>query len=130
MRDGAFFKKVEVVVQVSISEGLTKACWCTGASDVDEDWPEESDWTIQRNTRVNGTMMRRSHLVCGVASPNPNLKQQNNEKVKLMTDSGSQSTAYCVDFLRKTTRQTIPRGRSCGTSRIRKLKHTARKLLT
>ena len=36
--------------------------------------------------------------MCGVAGSNPNLKQQNNEKVKLMTNSGSQSTACCVDF--------------------------------
>ena len=36
--------------------------------------------------------------VCGVASANPSLNQQNNEKVKLKVDCGSQSTACCVDF--------------------------------
>ena len=36
--------------------------------------------------------------MCGVVSSNPNLQQQNNVKVTLMTDSGSQSTACCVDF--------------------------------
>ena len=34
----------------------------------------------------------------GVVGSNPNLKQQNNEKVTLMIDSGSESIASCVDF--------------------------------
>ena len=36
--------------------------------------------------------------MCGVAGSSPNLKQQSNEKVKMMIDSGSFGTACCVDF--------------------------------
>ena len=39
--------------------------------------------------------------MCGVAGSSPNLKQQNNEKVKLMIDCGSQRTARCVDFAKE-----------------------------
>ena len=52
---------------------------------------------LQRNNRVNGTMMRVIYLVCRVAGSNPNPKQQNNEQVKLNIDSGSQSTACGVN---------------------------------
>ena len=36
--------------------------------------------------------------MCGVAGSSPSLNQQSNDKVKLMIDSGSQSTACSVDF--------------------------------
>ena len=36
--------------------------------------------------------------MCGVAGSNPSLNQQSKDKVKLMIDSGSQSTACSVDF--------------------------------
>ena len=39
-----------------------------------------------------------AYLVCGVAGSSPNLNQQSKDKVKLMIDSGSQSTACSVDF--------------------------------
>ena len=44
-----------------------------------------------------------SYLVCGVAGSNPNPKQQNNEKVKVMFDCGSQSTACGVNFAKDRT---------------------------
>ena len=36
--------------------------------------------------------------MCGVAGSSPSLNQQSKDKVKLMIDSGSQSTACSVDF--------------------------------
>ena len=36
--------------------------------------------------------------MCGVAGSSPSLNHQSNDKVKLMIDSGSQSTACSVDF--------------------------------
>ena len=49
--------------------------------------------TIQRIVRVNRNYNESAYLVCGVAGSNPSLNQQSQEKVKLMVDSGSQSTA-------------------------------------
>ena len=54
--------------------------------------------TIGRIVRVNGTDHESTCLVCGVAGSNPSLNQQSKDKVKLMIDSGSQSTACSVDF--------------------------------
>ena len=55
--------------------------------------------TIRRSARANGTMMNEgTYLVCGVVGTSPNLNQQSSDKVKLMIDSGSQSTACSVDF--------------------------------
>ena len=58
----------------------------------DESWPnseeQSSEWYDDEGC----------YFVCGVAGSNPNPKQQNNEKVKLMIDCGSQSTACCVNF--------------------------------
>ena len=85
-------------VQAVNSSLVRPACWSTTAADVDEEWPEEwcSDWErtgwktgmmtglgpIQRNNRVNGTMMRvRSYLVCGVAG-----------------SKSKSETAVCQDF--------------------------------
>ena len=68
---------------------------------------------LQKNSGVNGTMMRFLSGVCGVAGSNPNPQQQNNEKVKVMIGSGSQSTAFGVNFA-KTVRRTIRRGKTVG----------------
>ena len=54
--------------------------------------------TIRRIVRVNGTIMRVPIWCGGVAGSNPSLNQQSKDKVKLMIDSGSQSTACSVDF--------------------------------
>ena len=110
-------------VQAVNSSPVHVVWWSTAAVDVDEDWPEEwcyhweddwhEDWSWHNpeehmSERHND---QSSYLVCGVAGSNPNLKQQNSEKVKLMINSGSQRTV-CTQ--RKTTRQTISRGRWCG----------------
>ena len=54
--------------------------------------------TIRKIVRVNGTTMKVPIWVCGVAGSNPSLNQQSKDKVKLMIDSGSQSTACSMDF--------------------------------
>ena len=63
-----------------------------------EDWPEDWSWHNPEEYTSEWHDDESSYLVCGVAGSNPSLKQQNNETVKLMIDSGSQSTACCVDF--------------------------------
>ena len=53
---------------------------------------------VRWNSVLAGTMRKSASLVCGVAGSNPSLNQQSKDKVKLMIDSGSQSTACSVDF--------------------------------
>ena len=53
--------------------------------------------TVRKIVRVNGTIMKVP-IWCGVAGSSPSLNQQSKDKVKLMIDSGSQSTACSVDF--------------------------------
>ena len=83
--------------------------------------------TIRRIVQVNGTIMRIS-LVCGVAGSNPSLNQQSKDKVKLMIDSGSQSTACSVDFAKGYATDDTERAKLWDIQ-DQKMKHTARKLL-
>ena len=54
--------------------------------------------TIRKTVRVEWYGNESAYLVCGVAGSSPSLNQQSKDKVKFMIDSGSQSTACCVDF--------------------------------
>ena len=87
-------------VQAVNSSPVPHVCRSTAAVDVDEDWPVEwcydweSDWMEDWREDWDD---EGSCLVCGVAGSNPSQKQQNNEIVLLMIDSGSQSTTCCVD---------------------------------
>ena len=54
--------------------------------------------TVRGIARVNGYDEEGTYLVCGIAGSSPSLNQQSNDKVKLMIDSGSQSTACNVGF--------------------------------
>ena len=101
-------------VQAVNSSPVPPVCWSTAAVDVGEDWPEEwcydwesdwmedwhEDWSWHNPVAYTSEWHddESSCVVCGVVGSSPNLKQQNNEKVKLTIDSGSQSTACCVDF--------------------------------
>ena len=84
-----------------------------------------STGTIRKIVRVNDN--ESAYLVCGVAGLSSSLNQQSEDKVKLMIDGVSQSTVAAWT-LRKATRQMTQKGQSCGTFRIRKFKHMARKL--
>ena len=100
--------------QAVTSSPVQLACWPI-AADVEEDCPEEwcYDWESDRTEDWHDdwswpTPEEQSsewhddegcYLVCGVAGSNPNPKQQKNvDKVKLMIDCGSQSTASGVNF--------------------------------
>ena len=50
----------------------------------------------------------------GVAGSNPSQKQQNNEIVLLMIDSGSQSTTCCVDFEKDYANRRFREGEAVG----------------
>ena len=63
-------------------------------------------------------------LVCGVTGSSPSLNQQSNDKVKLMIDSGSQSTACSVDFATDDTERA-----KLWDFRIRKSKLMAKKIV-
>ena len=63
-----------------------------------EDWHEDWSWHKPEKPTSEWHDDESSYLECGVASSSPNLKQQNSQKVQLMIDSGSQSTACCVEF--------------------------------
>ena len=62
-----------------------------------EDWHEDWSWPNPEEHTSEWHDDEGSYLVCGVAGSNPNPKQQNNEKVKLLIDNGSQSTACSVN---------------------------------
>ena len=63
-----------------------------------EDWHEDWSWHNPEEYTSEWHDEEGSYLVCGGGGSNPNLKQQNKEKVTLMIDSGSQSTVCCIDF--------------------------------
>ena len=95
------------------SSPVSPVCWSESADD-EEDWPDEwwhdleSDWTEDwqddwywhdsEDCASEWYDNESAYLVCGVAGSNPSLNQQSKDKVKLMIDSGSQSTACSVDF--------------------------------
>ena len=91
-----------------------------------EDWQDDWYWHDSEGCSSEWYDNESAYLVCGVAGSSPRLNQQSKDKVKLMIDSGSQSTAWT---LRKATRQMTLKEQSCGTFRIRKLKHVESKLL-
>ena len=100
-------------VHAENSSPVSPACWSESADD-EEDWPDEwwhdweSDWMDdwQDDWYWHGSEdcasewydEESAYLVCGVAGSSPSLNQQCNDKVKMMIDSGSQSTACSVDF--------------------------------
>ena len=95
------------------SSRVSPVCWSESAED-EEDWPDEwwhdleSDWTEDwqddwywhdsEDSASEWYDNESAYLVCGVAGSNPSLNLQSKDKVKLMIDSGSQSTACSVDF--------------------------------
>ena len=86
------------------------ACWSATAADDDQDWHEEwcydwesdwmEDWHEDRSWRNPEEQSSEWHddegsfLVCGAAGPNPNPKQQDNEKVKLMIDRQGKTVGH------------------------------------
>ena len=84
-----------------------------------EDWHEDWSWHNPEEYTSEWHDDEAPYLVCEVAGSSPNLKQQNNEKLKLMIDCGSQSTACCVDF-----------SKDYATDDSERAKHMARKLST
>ena len=70
----------------------------TNGGTIGRDWHEDWSWHNPEEHLSEWHDDEGSSLACGVAGSSPNLKQQNNENVKLTIDSGSQSTACCVDF--------------------------------
>ena len=73
--------------------------WCYDwENDWAEDWHDDWSWPNPEEHTSERHDDESSCLVCGAAASNPSLKQQNNEKVKLMIDGGSQSTACSVVF--------------------------------
>ena len=83
-------------VQAVNSSPVSPACWSEPAAD-EEDWPDEW-WHDSEDCASEWNDNESAYLVCGVAGSNPSLNQQSQDKVKLMIDSGSQSTACSVDF--------------------------------
>ena len=63
-----------------------------------EDWQDDWYWHDSEDCASEWYDNESAYLVCGVAGSSPNLNQQSKDKVKLMIDSGSQSTACSVDF--------------------------------
>ena len=63
-----------------------------------EDWQDDWYWHDSEDCASEWYDEESTYLVCGVAGSSPSLNQQSNDKVKLMIDSGSQSTACSVDF--------------------------------
>ena len=101
-------------VQAVNSFPVPAVCWSTAAVDVDEDWPEEWCYDWETGTKNGlGTIQSEWHdnegsdLVCGAAG-----------------STVVRRAHILVWTLRKTTQETIQKGRSCGSPRIRKLKHT------
>ena len=73
-----------------------------GGHDLESDWMEDGQddwyWHDSEDCASEWNDNESAYLVCGVAGSNPSLNQQSKDKVKLMIDSGSQSTACSVDF--------------------------------
>ena len=91
-----------------------------------EDWQDDSHWHDSEDCASETTM--EVPIWCGVAGSSPSLNQQSKDKVKLMIDSGSQSTACSVDSAKGyATHDT--EGAKLWDIRIKKLNHMARKLL-
>ena len=67
-------------------------------SDWTEDWQDDWYWHDSEDCASEWYDNESAYLVCGIAGSNPSLNQQSKDKVKLMIDSGSQSTACNVDF--------------------------------
>ena len=100
-------------VQAVNSSPVTPVCWSESVDD-EEDWPDEwwhdlegdwmeewhDDWYWHDSEDCASELYDNESacLVCGVAGSSPSLNQQSKDKVKLMIDSGSQSTACSVDF--------------------------------
>ena len=63
-----------------------------------EDWQDDWYWHDSEDCASEWYDNESAYLVCGVAGSSPSLNQQSEVKVKLMIDSGSQSTACSVDF--------------------------------
>ena len=72
--------------------------WHDSESDWMEDWQDDWYWHDSEDCASEWNDNESAYLVCGVAGSNPSLNQQSKDKVKLMIDSGSQSTACSVDF--------------------------------
>ena len=53
-----------------------------------EDWHHDWSWPTPEKQSSEWHDDEGSYLVCGVAGSNPNPKQQNHDKAKLMIDSG------------------------------------------
>ena len=125
------------------SSPVSPACWSVASVDVEEDWPDEwwydresgwmDDWQDDWYWHSSGDCETEwyddegTYLVCGVAGSSPSLNQQSNDKVKLMIDSGSQSTASSVDSAKGYATDDTEKAK-LWTFRIRKSKHMARKL--
>ena len=86
--------------------------WKTGVKTFTSEWHDDED----------------SYLVCGVAGSNPNLKPKNNEKVKLMIDSGLQSIACSVDIAKDNATHDSERAKLWDIQ-DQKSKHMARKIV-
>ena len=72
--------------------------WHDSESDWMEDWQDDWYWHDSEDCASEWYDNESAYLVCGVAGSSPSLNQQSKDKVKLMIDSGSQSTACSVDF--------------------------------
>ena len=95
------------------SSSVSPVCWSESVDD-EEDWPDEwwhdseSDWMEDwqddwywhdsEDCASEWYDNESAFLVCRIAGSSPSLNQQSKDKVKLMIDSGSQSTACSVDF--------------------------------
>ena len=66
--------------------------------DDEEDWQDDWYWHDSEDCASEWYDNESVYLVCGVSGSNPSLNQESKDKVKLMIDSGSQSTACSVDF--------------------------------
>ena len=62
------------------------------------DWQDDWYWHDSEDCASEPYDNENAYLLCGVAGSSPSLNQQSKDKVKLMIDSGSQSTACSVDF--------------------------------
>ena len=113
---------------MDVEEDWPDEWWYDSESDWMDDWQDDWYWHSSGDCTSEWYDEEGTYLVCGVASSSPSLNQQSNDKVKLMIDSGSYRVQFAAWILRKATRQTTQKGQSCGTLRIGKSKHMARKL--
>ena len=83
---------------VDFEEDWHAEWWHDWESDWMDDWQDDWYWHSSGDCASEWYDEEGTYLVCGVACSSPSLNQQSNNKVKLMIDSGSQSTACSVDF--------------------------------